>query len=172
MRIPVIAGVALVLTVAFTAAPASAQAGRHGTTGTKAPDFALETHDGKSLTLSKLEGKRGVVLVFFATWCPYCMTEVPRIKRFVEEARGAPVLVYGVNLKQPKRTVEKFVESRGVNYRILLDLEGEVARKYRVQGIPLVVGIDAEGVVRYRDHAMPKRSAEFIRTLTAPLADK
>jgi len=138
--------------------------------GAKAPDFTLKTHDGRSLTLSKLRGRRGVVLVFFATWCPSCMAEVPRIKEFVAKTKDAPVLVYGVNIKQPERVVDRFVAGHKVNYRILLDSAGEVARKYHVRGIPLIVGIDSDGIVRYRGHGIPRDAAPFVKELTRPLA--
>ena len=140
--------------------------------GAEAPDFTLATHDGRSLTLSKLEGKRGVVLVFFATWCPSCMAEVPRVKEFVRATRDEPVLVYGVNYKQPKRVVDRFVREHRVNYRVLLDIEGGAARKYNVRGIPLIVGVDAEGIVRYRAHHLPREVGGLVRKLTALLKGK
>lgn len=33
--------------------------------GTEAPDFTLENHDGKTITLSENRGKKSVVLVFY-----------------------------------------------------------------------------------------------------------
>ncbi len=146
------------------------EAGYGFSVGKQAPDFTLKTHDGKELTLSKLEGKRGTVLVFFATWCSACMAEVPRVKQFVEESRDDNVLVYGVNLEQPLRVVKKFVKDRDVNYRILLDADGSVAQGYEVRGIPTIVGIDANGVVRYRQHHLPKDTKGLIADLTKPLA--
>jgi len=133
-----------------------------------APDFTLKTHDGKSLTLSKLRGKRGVVLVFFTTWCTYCMTEVPHIKEFVKKSKDDGVLVFGVNIKQPKRIVDKFVKDKAVNYRILLDEEGKVAKSFNVSGIPAIFGIDASGVIRYSGNGLPKDEDALIRTLSAP----
>jgi len=138
----------------------------------KARDFTLKTHDGKSLTLSKLRGKRGVVLVFFATWCPHCMTEIPHIKRFVENSKDQKVLVYGVNIKQPDHVVDKFVKSKAVNYRILLDKEGKVSIAYGITGIPAVIGIDGNGVIKYKGHQIPEDEEAFIKLLNAPLADK
>src|SRR4051812_27247609 len=44
--------------------------------GKPAPDFTLQTLDGKKLTLSDLRGK-AVVLNFWATWCPPCKVELP-----------------------------------------------------------------------------------------------
>ncbi|MHC4884935.1 MAG: peroxiredoxin family protein [Planctomycetota bacterium] len=136
------------------------------TVGKAALDFTLETHDGKKLTLSKLKGKRGVVLVFFATWCPGCMMEVPHVKKLVEASRDKGLLVYGVNVQQPLRIVEKFMKEKAVNYRILLDKDAAVTKKYNVQGIPLILGIDKGGTIRYREHGLPGDTAPLIKQLT------
>ncbi|MHC4871008.1 MAG: redoxin domain-containing protein [Planctomycetota bacterium] len=132
--------------------------------GIDAPDFTLKTHDSKSLTLSKLEGKRGAVLVFFATWCPGCMAEVPHVKELVKESRKKNILVYGVNVQQPLRVVEKFVKQYDVNYRVLLD-PGTVAEKYGVRGIPYIVGINGKGKIIYAGHDLPEDSGKFIKDL-------
>ena len=139
------------------------------TVGKPASDFTIETHDGKQFTLSKLEGKRGTVLVFFATWCPSCMAEVPEVKKFVTASADKNVLVYGVNIQQSKRIVERFVKDRKINYRILLDTDAKVAKAYGITGIPTVIGIDAKGVVGYREYGMPRNPGELIKTLTASL---
>ena len=137
--------------------------------GDPAPDFTLKTHDDKTLTLSRLKGKRGVVLDFGATWCPYCMEEVPHIKKFVEKTRDKDVLVYMVNYMQSKRVVEKLVKDKALNYRVLLDSDGAVTELYGVQGFPTAIGIDADGIVRYISHKMPRDEKELVRVLTAPL---
>jgi len=142
------------------------------TVGKAATDFTLKTHDGKKLTLSKLEGKRGVVLVFFATWCPPCMAEVPHVKNFVNLSKGKNILVYGVNIQQSQRIIDKFIKDRKVNYRVLLDSDAKVAKAYKVTGIPTVIGIDGQGIVRYRAHAFPSKPKAFIKTLTAGLPKK
>ncbi len=157
--------VATALTLNF-AVPRVARA---NTVGKSASDFTLQTHDGKKFTLSKLKGQRGAVLVFFATWCPACMAEVPKVKKFVNVSKGKDVLVYGVNIEQPQRIVDRFVKEHKVNYRILLDRDGKASRAYGITGIPTVIGIDADGVVRYRAHAMPRDAKAFIRTMVAPL---
>ena len=161
--------IALAIVGALLAAVPSARA---NTVGKPASDFTLKTHDGKSLTLSKLKGKRGAVLVFFATWCPSCMAEVPQVKKLVEATRDKKVLVYGVNFRQSQRIVAKFVRDKAVNYRILLDSDGKVTKAYGVSGIPTVLGIDAAGIVRYRAHAIPKDHDAFTKLLTKPLEEK
>ena len=160
--------IALVL-IAMLCSSVMSSSARANTLGKPASDFTLDTHDGKKLTLSKLEGKRGVVLVFFATWCPACMAEAPHVKKFVTASKDKNVLVYGVNLRQSKRIVEKFIKDRKINYRILLDADGKVATTYKVTGIPTIIGIDADGIVRYRAHSVPKDHAAFIKLLTKTL---
>ncbi|MEX1029077.1 MAG: redoxin domain-containing protein [Paenibacillaceae bacterium] len=44
-----------------------------------APDFTLTTLDGLKLKLSDTKGK-GVILNFWGTYCPPCVTEMPLIE--------------------------------------------------------------------------------------------
>jgi peroxiredoxin/rhodanese-related sulfurtransferase len=156
---------------AIAALAIAANAGaRAAAVGEAAPDFTLKTHDGKSLTLSNLKGKRGAVLVFFATWCPGCMEEVPAVKKFVDASRDKNVLVYGIDIQQEQRVIDRFVKDRDINYRVLLDTDAAAARAYEVNAIPSVIGVDADGIIRYRDYMLPADTEAFIKTLTAPLA--
>ncbi|MFW5858094.1 MAG: redoxin domain-containing protein [Planctomycetota bacterium] len=139
--------------------------------GQSAPAFTLTTQDGESFSLADQRGQRGVVLVFFATWCPSCMAEVPSVKRLAETAAAGRVRVLGVNYRQASEVVHRFIEERKVNYDVLLDADGAVAQAYAVHGIPLVVGIDADGVVRYREHHIPEGFDAFLAMLSAPLTE-
>ncbi|MBI4174220.1 MAG: redoxin domain-containing protein, partial [Candidatus Aenigmarchaeota archaeon] len=43
--------------------------------GNRAPDFTVTTTDGRTLKLGDFKGKKPVVLLFMATWCPFCSQE-------------------------------------------------------------------------------------------------
>jgi thiol:disulfide interchange protein DsbD len=134
--------------------------------GNPAPDFTLASLDGSQVMLSSYKGKKGVVLVFFATWCVSCMKEVPEIKRFAEAARKENIEVLAVNYKQQTDIVERFNTSNKVNYGILLDTEGTVtAGKYGIKGLPHIAGIDAKGEVVYRGTELPEDKTEFMAKL-------
>ncbi len=134
--------------------------------GNIAPDFTLTALDGSQVMLSSYKGKKGVVLVFFATWCVTCVKEVPEIKQFAEAARREPIEVLAVNYKQPTDIVERFKQSNKVNYGVLLDTEGTVtAGKYGIKGLPHIVGIDARGEIVYRGTALPENKTEFMAKL-------
>ena len=136
----------------------------------KAPDFTLASLDGSQVTLSSYKGKKGVVLVFFATWCVNCMKEVPAIKQFAQAARKDNVEVLAINYKQYPNIVERFNKSNNINYDILLDTDGKVATgKYDVRGLPHIVGVNAKGDIIYRGEALPGKKAEFIKELNQGL---
>ncbi len=131
--------------------------------GSPAPDFTLAALEGPQVTLSSYREKKGVVLVFFATWCVSCMKEVPEIKRFAEAAKKENVEVLAVNFKQHKEIVERFSRSNKIPYGILLDTDGTVtAGKYGIKGLPHIVGINGKGEVVYRADALPKEKTEFL----------
>jgi thiol:disulfide interchange protein len=131
-----------------------------------APDFTLASLDGSQVKLSGFMGGKGVVLVFFATWCVKCMKEVPEIKRFATMARKENVEVLAINYKQQADIVERFKKSNNINYSILMDTEGTVSiGKYKVKGIPHIVGINAKGEIVYRGISLPDDKAELIKNL-------
>ncbi len=132
-----------------------------------APDFTLTSLGGShQVTLSRFKGKKGVVLVFFATWCVSCVKEVPEIKQFAEMAQKENITVLGINYKQPAELVERFKESHQIDYGILLDTEGTVTTgKYGITGLPHLVGINAKGGIIYRGTALPNNKDEFIKNL-------
>ena len=131
-----------------------------------AADFTLQSLDGGPITLSDYKGKKGVVLVFFATWCVNCMKEVPEIKRFAETAQKEKLMVLGINYKQPEELVKRFKESNQINYGLLLDMEGKVTTGlFGIKGIPYIIGIDAKGEIVYRGTDLPANKDEFMKNL-------
>jgi cytochrome c-type biogenesis protein len=159
-------------TAAVSALPAPAAAVRPAPSPLlpKAPDFTLASLDGLQVTLSSYKGKKGVVLVFFATWCVNCMKEVPEIKQFAQTARKDNVELLAINYKQYPNIVERFSKSNNINYSILLDTDGKVATgKFDVRGLPHIVGINAKGDIIYRGEALPGKKAEFIKELNQGL---
>jgi peroxiredoxin len=130
-----------------------------------APLWELQDVDGKTVRLADKVGKKGILMVFFATWCPNCMAEVPRLIEFTEKNKGRPVEVIGIAVQQPPHTIRQFVKARGVNYTVVLDPAGAVAMEYGVTGIPVNVGIDGSKAIIYEEHILPDDMNELARQL-------
>ncbi|XJZ28906.1 peroxiredoxin family protein [Bacillota bacterium Lsc_1132] len=128
--------------------PANAKTGIEK--GNLAPDFRLETADGKTAKLSDYRGKK-VILNFWATWCPPCKAEMPHMEQFYKENHTKGIVVLAVNLTTSEtdpRNVNKFIADYGLTFPVLLDKKGEVGNLYQAFTIPTSYIIDTKGVIR------------------------
>ena len=117
--------------------------------GQPAPDFELPTVDGKrKVKLSDLRGKV-VLLNFFAHWCGPCNLEAPHLERLWQTYRDKRVVVIGIAVwaqGDPFQRAKEFINKHQLTYPVLVDGTGEVAKRYRVAGVPcnFVVGKDGK----------------------------
>jgi thiol-disulfide isomerase/thioredoxin len=95
----------------------------HIAKSTPAPDFTLESLDGKNMTLSDLRGK-AVVLNFWATWCGPCKIETPWLVELQNQYGREGLQIVGVEAgDDSKEDIAKFVKDMGINYPILIGKE-------------------------------------------------
>ncbi len=114
-----------------------------------AADFTLTSLNGESIGLSQFRGKKSVLLVFGATWCPYCVQEVPELKEIYNAYNDGEIKVLYVDVQESRETVASFVEKHSIPYTVLLDADSSVARDYGVRGIPHQVMIAKDGSILY-----------------------
>jgi len=114
-----------------------------------APDFSLQDLDGKTVSLSDFKG-RVVILDFWATWCPPCRASIPGLERLHREYSKRGLVLLGVSLDDGGwDNVKSFKQEYGISYPILKGTE-EVASKYMVRTIPMMVLVGKDGQVRKR----------------------
>lgn len=93
------------------------------TQATIAPDFSLESLDGKNLRLSDLRGK-AVLLNFWATWCGPCKIEMPWFVELQNQYGSQGLQIVGIAMDDAsKEDIAKFAKDMGVNYPILIGKE-------------------------------------------------
>jgi peroxiredoxin len=115
--------------------------------GNRAPDFTLQTIDGKEISLKSLRGKK-VVLNFWATWCGPCVGEMPYFQDITRTWKADEVVILAINLEENTSTVRNFLAGERFTFTILLDTEGTAGKRYEVSSIPRTFFIDRDGVVR------------------------
>ncbi|MFT9846458.1 redoxin domain-containing protein [Aneurinibacillus sp. REN35] len=118
--------------------------------GNLAPDFTLDTLDGKTIRLSELRGKT-VIMNIWATWCPPCRKEIPDMVAFYEKAKGEQVEILAVNLTETESSipnVKRFVEGMEMQFPILLDKKSKVANLYEATVVPTSIIIDKDGIIQ------------------------
>lgn len=110
-----------------------------------APDFTLKDLSGKEVRLSDYKGKL-VILNFWAVWCQYCKLEMPELNELDKELeKGQDAVLLTVDVQEEEKTVKDYLESAGISVRVLMDNDGEAARKYGIDSFPNTFIIDREG---------------------------
>lgn len=109
-----------------------------------APNFSLQDLKGNTVTLADYRGVKPVVLDFWATWCPNCQRDMPRLNSYYEKYKDQ-VEIIGVNLQENRSLVEKFVQQKGLTFPILLDPASIASRSYSVRYTNYHVLIDKDG---------------------------
>jgi len=113
-----------------------------------AADFALKDLNGSDVTLSSFKGKK-VLLVFGATWCPYCVKEIPQLNAFYAKHKDLDVKIINIDIQESVAKVKSFVQKHNIKYTVVIDTDGKVAAQYNVYGIPSVFLIDENGMIKY-----------------------
>jgi thiol-disulfide isomerase/thioredoxin len=81
-----------------------------------APEFALETLAGDSLSLDDLADRKVVLLNFWASWCEPCKEEIPVLIALHEEYRDRGFMVLGATVDDLPRDSRAFVEEMEIPY--------------------------------------------------------
>ncbi len=105
-------------------------------------DLELTKLDGSKTTLYAYEGQT-IVLNFWATWCTYCVQEMPLLD---EMDKRDDIKVIAISVGEDAETVRKYIEDAGYEFEVFLDEEGTLAGKFGVTGFPtsLFIGTDFE----------------------------
>ncbi len=107
-------------------------------------DWTLNNLAGEAISLSDYQG-RPILLVFWATWCPYCKKLLPGIAELNEQYESQGLKVLAVNIKEDWKPE---VYWRNFGYKFDTVLEGdEVAEMYGINGTPSIVFIAPSGKV-------------------------
>jgi thiol-disulfide isomerase/thioredoxin len=140
--------VALMLYVGFHASRRSGPGfGQHLTQFSLAPDFSLESLDGKTVRLSDLRGK-AVLLNFWATWCGPCKIEMPWFVELQNHYGSQGLQIIGVAMDDAsKEDIGKFAKDLGVNYPILIGKESVGDQYGGVPALPESFLIGRDGKV-------------------------
>lgn len=114
--------------------------------GQRAPALVGTTLDGAPFDLAALRG-RVVLLDFWATWCPGCITWLPVAQRLHRELGPAGLVVVGLSVEHDdEASVRRVVAERGLVHPQLI-VDPEVQARFGTFQLPTYWLIDREGRV-------------------------
>lgn len=143
-------GAALLLSVAAHAASAGDAASHSASIGDAVALPAVARFGGGSIGPQALRGKV-VVLAYFASYCPFCAQEAPRLEKLYRE-NSDRLVVIGVDIehRDPAQAakVGQWIAKYGLTYPVTLDYPAFERTFGKLKGLPVVQVIDRQGVLR------------------------
>lgn len=132
-------------------------------TGTRAPDFALKTLDGKRFSLSEELARGPVVLAFFKVSCPTCQYAFPYLERLYKTYANKGIAILGVSQNDAKETAA-FAKDFGVTFPLLLDdtRSYPVSNAYGLTNVPTIFWIAQDGEIEVSSVGWVKADFESI----------
>ena len=119
--------------------------------GKEAPDFTLQSMDGKEVKLSDFKGKK-VYLKFWASWCGPCKKSMPELMELAAKPdRDFEILSVIAPGIQGEKTVEQFPQwFQNQGYKdipVLYDTKATTFQAYQIRSIPTEYLIDSQGKI-------------------------
>ncbi|HYE03075.1 MAG TPA: TlpA family protein disulfide reductase [Phycisphaerales bacterium] len=112
----------------------------------------------------KTEG-RVVVVDFWATWCGPCKRAMPKLDELYKKNK-ADLVVIGLS-DEPGDTVKKFLGSHPHAYPQAVDQKKVLSNSLQVQGIPHVVVMSTDGVVRWQGNPLDPKFGAVVQQIIA-----
>jgi len=112
-----------------------------------APDFILtDLATGEKIALNQFAG-RPVLVVFWATWCPHCLSEMQALNNLHQDFADQNLEILAINIGENQSAVSSYQTKNKLAFQILLDPKKSITNKYKVTGVPTHFFIDSNGVI-------------------------
>ena len=112
------------------------------------PSVQLKDINGKRVDTAKLNnGGKPYIISFFATWCKPCLRELDAVNEVYadwQDETGVKLIAVSIDKAQDESKVKPLVNSKGYEYEVLLDPNGDFKRAMGVNMVPTVFMIDGK----------------------------
>jgi thiol-disulfide isomerase/thioredoxin len=117
--------------------------------GEPLPDFTLQGFGGGGRVSAADFRGTPLVLNFWASWCPFCIEEMPGFER-VHREFGDAVAFLGVDLQDDPTLARDLAKRTGVTYRLAEDPDGSVYAAVGGLGMPTTLLVSADGRIEQK----------------------
>ena len=129
------------------------------------PIFELKDIDNKIVSYDDVKGDKLTVIDFWATWCQPCLRSIPEINSLFLEFKDEGVNFVGISIDGPRNQakLKPFVNSIGVEYTILRDVNSELMTEMNVSVVPTLLIIDQDGEIVFTHEGFRPGDDKHIR---------
>lgn len=119
--------------------------------GKKFVDFEGEHADGKATSLAAFVKPGAYTLVdFWASWCPYCIKEIPDLAALNEKWKDAGFNIVGVAVRDVPEDSKAAINKHNITWQVMFNTQRRPYDIYGFSGIPhhILIGPDGEIISR------------------------
>jgi peroxiredoxin len=140
------------------------------TAGKSAPDFTLQTMDGKQFSLRDALTRGPVVAAFFKISCPVCQYTFPFLERIYKAHGEKNVTIVGISQNEKKDTAA-FVKEYGLTFPMLLDdtKSYPASNAYGLTNVPSIFWISQDGEIEISSVGWDRKDIEEINQKAAKI---
>jgi peroxiredoxin Q/BCP len=146
------------------------------TVGAVAPDFTLNSQEGKAVSLGEYRGKWVVLYFYPKDFTSGCTTEAHNFQRDLAKYEAKNAVIIGVS-EESADSHQKFCAKEGLNFQFLADTEHKVSEEYgsimNVMGVKKLSArhtflVNPQGVIvkEFMDVKPAEHSEEVLAALT------
>lgn len=123
-----------------------------------------------SFDLARHRG-RVVVVDFWASWCKPCRQSIPWLNAMRERYGASGLTIIGVNVDAERADADRFLRDVPIEFEVVFDPQGELAKQFKVQGMPSSYVFDRTGkmvdtYVGFRDAKKDEHEAALKKLLS------
>jgi thiol-disulfide isomerase/thioredoxin len=135
-----LAAVAIFLAAGSRPAAAAPQVYR----AAKVPYFSIMANDGMTYTPDYLKGNV-VLIMFWATWCPYCRHAMPHMNTFADEYSNSEFTLLGICNSKDPTAWHNYIQEHHLQWPQYLDRDARMGHLFGARGVPNFFLIDKDG---------------------------
>lgn len=131
-------------------------------TGDAAPVILGKDGKGNEIKLEQFKGKV-VVVSFWATWCGYCLKELPALNHIQNSVGTEFIQIVAVNYQEDMREANGIMRKmKDKQLLSLYDRKGAVGDSYGIKGLPNLWIIDPDGKIAAQHIGYNEKSLSII----------
>jgi thiol-disulfide isomerase/thioredoxin len=137
-------GLLAAVAIFLPAGPRPASAASQAYRAAKIPYFSIMANDSKTYTPDDLKGNV-VLIMFWATWCPYCKKAMPHVSTFADEHANASFTLLGICSGKDPNAWRNYIQQHQLRWPQYLDRDARMGHLFGARGVPNFFLIDKDG---------------------------
>jgi thiol-disulfide isomerase/thioredoxin len=120
----------------------------------KAISFTARDINNNNIIFKDIYTKKNVLLVFWGTWCPPCIDEIPLLRKIRRRYSADQLEIVSVAVGSPIEKVRQLIKEQQMNWIHIVN-DDKISLLYQVHTYPELYLIDNKGNIIYKYSAYP-----------------